>query len=108
MTPAFPTRRLLRHDGTRLDLDGPVSMAAIHALIGCETCDSVMMLDRVHVMIVDDLGHRKGLPVNEAATALYLERCLPGTDWQIRGDVVIVPDSDFAMSNGEPYRNRPL
>lgn len=95
MNFTYPTRRLLRSDGTTLDLDRAVSMDEIHLLIGTEICDSVM-LDGTHVMVLDDLGHPKELPVNEAATALYLERCLPGTDWQIRGHVVIVPDSDFA------------
>ncbi|MBB5413481.1 hypothetical protein OKW40_000850 [Paraburkholderia sp. RAU6.4a] len=97
MKLAYPTRRVLRADGTTQALEGPRTMAQIEALIGpdCECCDTVM-LDGLHVMIVDDLGYRKGLPVNENATALYLLRCGPGVDWQIRGDVVIVPDDDFS------------
>jgi len=59
----------------------------------------VLLTDRVHVMIVDDAGHQKGLPVNAAATALYHARCLPGTTHQIVGDVVIVPDSDFGSQS---------
>jgi hypothetical protein len=106
MKLVYPTRRLLCADGTTRDLDGPVSMDGIHALLGCSTCDSFMLLDRVHVMVVDDLGHHKDLPVNEAATAFYLERCVPGADWQIRGDVVIVPDADFAKPDGMPYSNQ--
>ena len=102
MKLVYPTRRLLRADGTVRDLEGPVDMDEIHRLIGCETCDSVM-LDGVHVMVLDDLGHPKGLPVNEAATALYLLRCGPGVEWQIRGHVVIVPDWDFAPPDLKPF-----
>jgi hypothetical protein len=47
-------------------------------------------------MLVDDLGHQKMLPPNVTATKLYLERCKPGTTHIIRGDVIIVPDSDFS------------
>lgn len=47
------------------------------------------------VMLVDDLGHSKGLPVNDAATELYHSVCRPGATWEIRGDVVIANDSDF-------------
>jgi hypothetical protein len=93
-----PTRRLIRDDGTTLDLDGPKSMAEIRDLIGrqCEGTDHVMLADRVHVMILDDLAIPKELPVNVTATNLYLSRCAPGTRWVIRGNVVIVPDADFA------------
>jgi hypothetical protein len=88
-------RKLIRTDGTEEPLIGPLSMTAIRALIGADVCDHVTLSDRVHVMILDDLGHKKGLPVNAKATALYHARCIPGTTHQIRGDVVIVPDSDF-------------
>lgn len=94
----YPVRRLLRADGTTLDFEVPKSMDEIRALIGtdCDLTDSVMLFDRKHVMILDDRGHHKELPVNEAATNLYLSRCAPGTRWVIRGNVVIVPDADFA------------
>ena len=35
-------------------------------------------------------------PINEKATALYHANCRPGTTHQIVGDVVIVPDEDYA------------
>lgn len=95
MKLVYPTRRLIRTDGSVVELDGPQTIEQIHTLIGAATLDSVM-LDGMHVMCLDDLGHPKALPVNEAATALYLMRCGPGIAWQIRGDVVIVPDNDFA------------
>ncbi|MBB5442956.1 MULTISPECIES: hypothetical protein [unclassified Paraburkholderia] len=61
MKLAYPTRRVLRAGGTTQALEGPRTMAQIEALIGpdCECCDTVM-LDGVHVMIVDDLGYRNG------------------------------------------------
>ena len=102
-----PIRCVFRADGTYKALEGPQSMAQIEALIGCETCDTVMLSDRVHVMVLDDLGHKRGLPINTVATELYRD-ARPASPWVIRGDVVVVPDSDYAMPNGEPFRNRPL
>ncbi|WP_321941615.1 hypothetical protein [Paraburkholderia tropica] len=98
MKLAYPTRCLLRADGTMLDLGSPKSHDEIRTLIGCDCAltDSVMLSDRVHVMIIDDHGDQKELPVNVAATNLYLSRCAPGTRWVIRGNAVIVPDADFA------------
>jgi hypothetical protein len=103
----YPTRRLLRTDGTVIELDGPKDMAEIEALIGgdCEATDVVMLRDRLHVMILDDTGASRNLPVNPAATALYHEICVAGTTWPIRGDVVILPDTDFAR---EPLNNPAL
>ncbi|MGH7462669.1 MAG: hypothetical protein ACREMA_16800, partial [Longimicrobiales bacterium] len=48
-----------------------------------------------HVMLLDDLGHHKQLPVNQKASELYWSVCRPGTTHTIRGDVVIVRDDDF-------------
>lgn len=105
MELTYPTRRLIRTDGSTLDFDGPRSHAEIRVLLGCDSVDTVR-LQNGHVMIVDDVGFYKDLPVNAIATELYLARCVPGHDWQIRGDVVIVPDADFALPNGEPNSNR--
>ncbi|MNW08180.1 hypothetical protein D3C71_2049180 [compost metagenome] len=63
-------------------------------MIGAEALDTVSLADRVHVMLVDDEGILKGLPVNPVATRLYQDA--RGIPHQIRGDVVIVPDSDYA------------
>ena len=43
-------------------------------------------------MLIDDDGFAKGLPVNEAATALYASRCRPDSAPVIVGDVVIVEE----------------
>lgn len=93
-------RKIIRTDGTEEPIDGPQSYSAIESMIGADTTDNVTLVDRIHVMILDDNGIAKDLPINEKATALYLERCRPGTTHQIRGDVVIVPDSDFAPRRG--------
>lgn len=91
-----PIRKLIRADGTETDLHGPHAIADVEQMIGAEALDIVRLADRVHVMLLDDLGQPKGLPINAEATRLYHEVCRPGTTHQIRGDVVIVPDSDYA------------
>ncbi|AOY94305.1 hypothetical protein BKK79_35955 [Cupriavidus sp. USMAA2-4] len=88
-------RKVIHADGTEVTLDGPRTIEQIRLRIGADALDVVRLRDRAHVMIVDDFGHPKGLPVNEKATQLYWEICRPGTTHQIRGTVVIVPDSDF-------------
>ena len=93
------TRKLIRADGTEFHLEGPHAMDDILTMIGADTLDVVRlrhMGNPVHTMLVDDDGHLKDLPINQKATTLYHANCKPGTTWPIRGDVVIVPDSDFA------------
>lgn len=89
-------RKLIKADGTEVKFLLKKSNAQIRALIGADTLDTVTLRDRVHVMLVDDLGHEKRLPVNGTATQHYWERCGGPVDHVIRGDVVIVPDEDFA------------
>jgi hypothetical protein len=95
-------RKLIRTDGTSEDLPEPVSIKQASALINADCLDTVALrhLGRpLQVMLVDDRGHEKGLPVNAEATALYLANCIVGTTHQIRGDVVVVPDEDFAFTD---------
>lgn len=89
------SRKIICADGTEISLDKPISTAQAAEMIGAACLDKVTLADGVHVMLVDDLGHQRGLPVNAKATALYHERCRPGTTHQIVGNVVIVPDTDF-------------
>ena len=89
-------RKLIRTDGTTQEFDKPLSLSEIERLIGCEGTDSIMPKDRIHVMCIDDWGATKGLPVNAQATKLYYEKCGGAVDWFIHGNVVIVPDRDFA------------
>ena len=113
---ARPLRLLLRTDGSFQRLEHPVSMRAAHDLIRAEAIDVVGLRHLgmpLHVMLVDDHGWeyevvqigpghvehrttRPRKPINHAATELYLANCVPGTTHQIVGDVVIVPDEDYA------------
>lgn len=93
------TRKLIRADGTETELVGPHAMTDLKQLIGADVLTSVWMKHMgvpLHVMLVDDSGHDKGLPVNEKATSLYHANCRPGVTHENRGDVVLVPDGDFA------------
>lgn len=87
-------RKLIRADGAETELHGPHALQDIRQMIGADGLDTVSLADRMHVMLVDDDGIQKGLPVNPAATRLYQDA--RGIPHQIRGDVVIVPDSDYA------------
>lgn len=92
-------RKLIRVDGTEHELIGPHAMDDIRQMIGALTTDTVALRHLghpLHVMIVDDNGHLEGRAVNVKATDLYHANRIPGTAHQIVGDVVIVPDGDFA------------
>lgn len=93
-------RCLLRTNGDRIDFDSPLTLADIERLIGAEVLDTVTLVDRVHVMIVDDLGHQKGLPINKPATLLYWDRCGGPNEHCIVGDVFIASDGDFIKQEG--------
>lgn len=90
-------RMLIETDGTQTDLDGPLSFAEVYKLIGCDTLDTVLLADRIHVMLVDDIGLIKGLPINHKATELYKMKFSPRAHASclIVGNVVIVPDADY-------------
>jgi hypothetical protein len=110
------TRKLIRTDGTTKVLPPGMSMRAIRELIGAESLDTVALHhlgEPLHVMLIDDDGwefeiiehspnhfeHRPTSarkPVNAEATRLYLANCRPGTTHQIVGNVVVMPDLDFA------------
>ncbi|WP_233854147.1 hypothetical protein [Paraburkholderia sp. HD33-4] len=98
------SRRLIRADGTETPIPLPMTIREVADLIGATTLDSVN-LAHGEVMILDDLGCERGLPVNATATAMYHARCVPGTTWPILGDVVIAPDADFAPAAGPLERH---
>lgn len=87
-------RKLLHTDGTFLDFHKPVPMDEIRGYLGTTSLHVILLKDRIHVMIIDDFGATKELPVNQAATAHYWEKCGGPVDWFIRGDAFICPDSD--------------
>lgn len=102
------TRKLIRVDGTEVPLVGPHALDDVRLMIGAETLCAVNLRhlgSPLQVMLVDDTGQICGKPVNERATALYQQRCWPGTTATIHGDVVIVPDSDYAETSYENQQN---
>ena len=90
-------REIIRVNGVRIPLEArKYSFEEIYKLIGCDCVDLVHLADRVHVMVVDDNGLLFHKPVNREATLLYWEKCGGPTPTPIVGDVVIVPESDYA------------
>lgn len=109
-------RKLIRTDGTEQDLPHAMSTRELCELIDAETLDTVSlhhMGSPLHVMVVDDRGYETEMidrgdgryvmqpmralkPINKKATELYLANCKPGTAHEIVGDVVVVPDDDYA------------
>lgn len=93
------TRKLIRADGTEEELIGPHALDDIKQMIGAGALDTVALRhlgQPLQVMLVDDCSLSNGSPVNTRATELYHANCIPGTTWPICGDVVVVPDGDFA------------
>lgn len=96
-------RLLIRTDGTITDLPPEAigNTDVICYLIGATTLDAVTLkhlgLRPKIVMLVDDAGMVDHRPPNAEATRLYHLNCIPGTFHPICGDVVVCPDSDFAL-----------
>lgn len=89
-----PTRKLVRADGTDTELHGPHALGDVRQMIGADDLEIVSLGYRQHAMLVDQSAAAKGLPVNAAASYLYQES--RGQPRPIHGDVVIVPDTDYA------------
>ena len=100
--PRMMTVLVLRSDGTEEEHEVQRNdyINQIHRLLGCTIFDTVNLTDENgrldgRVMLVDDIGHQKGLPVNWAATTLYHARCRPGSQPPpIVGDVAIVWENE--------------
>ena len=91
----YPTRCMITVDGSIRVFDEPVSIEQGHELLRAGSLDTVILEDRKHVMLVDDLGSDKHLPVNALATRHYHAKCGAVVPWSIRGPVLIVPDADY-------------
>lgn len=87
--------RIIRTNGTEETIEAKATIAGIEKAIGASILDTVKLRDG-RVMLVDDNGISKGLPVNPIATGLYHSVCRPGTTHQIRGDVAVVYGNEFA------------
>lgn len=103
------SRYLLKADHAVVPLERQ-TIGQIDALLGGCGLDTVNLREKIEcygrngepilieagsVMLVNDTSMIDGLPVNELATALYRTRA-PDSPYAIHGDVVIVPDKDFA------------
>lgn len=88
-------RQLIKTSGEVVELENPLPMEGIRAMLGAVALDTVLLADRKHVMLVDDLSYAKELPINVIATELYWAKCIPGTTHMIRGNVVVTLDSEF-------------
>lgn len=88
------TRCLIKTSGEVIPLEKTSSIRILCNLIDADFIDTVQ-LPSGWVMLVDDDGIDKDLPVNDAATVIYHSVCRPGTTAQIHGDVVITVDEDF-------------
>ena len=97
MSSELATVEILRANGTKEEhqVAKHILLDWCRRMIGAETIDTVNLRDG-RVMLVDDIGHQRGLPSNVSATNLYHEVCLPGTTHQIVGDAAICWDEDFA------------
>lgn len=89
-----PTRKLVRADGTDTELHGPHALIDVRQLIGADALEIVSLGQRQHAMLIDQSAEAKGLPINAAASHLY--QAARGEPRPIHGDVVIVPDTDYA------------
>jgi hypothetical protein len=95
-----PTRALITDDFI-FPCSRPVSIEEAHQVLGAEALETVTLIDRIHVMLIDDAGQAKGLPMNVLATGLYWQKCGGKGPWVIRGDVIIVPDADYREKEDE-------
>lgn len=90
----YTSRRMIAVEGNQQGLNESQTMKQIGGLIGADCC-SVIMLKHGMVMLVDDAGQEKKLPINYLATAIVYGSQPYGVEREIRGDVVIAPDTDF-------------
>lgn len=97
LLPTHLMRFLVPVEGDIEAIDGPMTITQIEQRLGAAGLDTVNLRDRRwgRMMLVDDQGMLKRLPVNHLATAYYHSVCRPGTTHQIRGPVIVVPDNDF-------------
>lgn len=89
-------RKLIHPDGTEIEYENPIPVEKIDLLLGDGALDNFRLRDKEnHVVLVNDLGHHLGLPLNQKATDMYWEACGGQNDHTIVGSVFVCPDSDF-------------
>lgn len=96
--PTHNLRFLVPVEGDLEGIDHPLTIDQIAKRLGAESLDTVSLRDpHGRVMLVDDNGHAKGLPINAIATSYYHAVCRVGSNPPpIRGPVIVVPDADFS------------
>lgn len=95
----YTSRRMIAVEGNQSGLSESQTVKQIEELIAADCC-SVLMLKHGMVMLVDDAGQEKNLPINYLATAIVYGAQPYGLEREIRGDVVIAPDTDFEAVHG--------
>lgn len=90
----YTSRRMIAIEGNQLGLNASHTVDEIADMIGTEDL-SVIKLKHGMVMLIDDAGQEKKLPINYLATAIVYGSQPYGIEREIRGDVVIAPDTDF-------------
>lgn len=95
----YTSRRMIAVEGNQSGLSESLSVKQIADLIAADCC-SVIMLKHGMVMLINDAGQEKNLPINYLATAIVYGAQPYGIEKEIRGDVVIAPDTDFEAVHG--------
>lgn len=90
----YTSRRMIAIEGSQQGISESQTMKQIGDMIGADCC-SAIMLKHGMVMLIDDAGQEKKLPINYLATAIVYGSQPYGIEREIRGDVVIAPDTDF-------------
>lgn len=95
-------RRVIRADGSVIPLPKPLAIESIRQMIGADVLHVVSLRhlgEPLQVMLVDDNGIARGLPVNEQASAIYADSCRKtGVVPKIYGDACVTSDSDFSLT----------
>lgn len=87
-------RFILHCDGRKTPIPEPVDYEDAADLIGATLLNVVDLRDG-RMLMVDESGHPKGLPLNPFGTNLYRSVCRPGTTSTVVGDVLVVPAVEF-------------
>lgn len=89
-------RRIIRPDGTEEFLDTPITIAKIREVIGAVVFDTALLRHNMLMFISADSDDKQ---INHGATFLYHSITRPGIEKQIRGNVIVAPDSDFEVGD---------
>lgn len=87
---------IIRANGTEQVVEEAPTLSSVHEALKCDCIDALRLSTysiNQAVMLVDDSGMLKRLPVNVKATALY--RAVVDTPYSIHGDVIVCSDMDF-------------